>query len=196
MHVPSENLSSNSDKETPEDTSNSVKPWEKVTGGLNVTGLCENPHCIAYGTLVIINLGFGEFNLSSIALRYHKSCPMCLKNVQPLRYGFYECRWRLVDHFSFTIYPFNYAGKKFEKTRLTSEHMIIEVLPVVDQSNEDDRLETICAICLNEQTDLDSSFRLICSHMFHIKCLSGWYKSDNQSAQCCPMCRRRIIQKI
>jgi hypothetical protein len=52
-------------------------PWRLIHNGLNIEGLCTNSHCRAYNQMVIINLGFGEFDHSRIILQRSNKCPMC-----------------------------------------------------------------------------------------------------------------------
>jgi len=49
-----------------------------------------------------------------------------------------------------------------------------------------------CAICYGEITK--SKIELSCSHRFHIKCLTTWFKSQSEQHinQTCPCCRHEV----
>ena len=49
-----------------------------------------------------------------------------------------------------------------------------------------------CSICLEEIKCVHTSCKLSCSHVFHNKCISKWYRtSDNEL---CPFCRKLILE--
>lgn len=45
-----------------------------------------------------------------------------------------------------------------------------------------------CSICKMESTDDDLYARTPCMHVFHVRCLKGWY----EKSPTCPMCREQI----
>lgn len=55
------------------------------------------------------------------------------------------------------------------------------------------RRDQSCSICLSDYTLEDTVNELICSHVFHVKCLRGWLESSAGSG--CPICRHSLASK-
>jgi hypothetical protein len=54
-----------------------------------------------------------------------------------------------------------------------------------------------CAICYSEITKSTGKIELSCSHTFHIKCLTNWFKSQSEQymEQSCPYCRHEANEE-
>lgn len=54
-----------------------------------------------------------------------------------------------------------------------------------------------CAICYSEITKSTGKIELSCSHTFHIKCLTNWFKSQSEQyiEQSCPYCRHEVNEE-
>jgi len=48
-----------------------------------------------------------------------------------------------------------------------------------------------CLICLGDNNDHKTSLK--CKHVFHKKCITQWYLSNNHNNNNCPICREEII---
>jgi hypothetical protein len=49
---------------------------------------------------------------------------------------------------------------------------------------------THCSICMEESKISDTSGKLICSHIFHWKCLDRWLRTS----AICPICRKTVFK--
>ncbi len=68
--------------------------WRRAEPGLCLEGKCTNVACHAHGSMVIVNMGFSDFDLS---LQYDDCfCPLCLEPVAPMKPGFNNCFWRII----------------------------------------------------------------------------------------------------
>ena len=70
----------------------SAPDWRVAVDGLNLEGLCNNKNCEAYKKWVIINIGFGIFDL--ILNEKPTNCPICKKPVFPETCAFSTCSYR------------------------------------------------------------------------------------------------------
>ena len=66
-------------------------PGRQPLPGLCFEGVCLNIQCISFERKVIINRGFGHFNV----LQENMTCPLCNASVQPIFYAFYQCSWKI-----------------------------------------------------------------------------------------------------
>merc|ERR1712166_1612350 len=68
-----------------------VPDWRAAGRGLCVEGTCQNKKCPAFAKNVIMNQGFGDFDLIMDA--YKCKCPMCETNVEPMTCAFVNCEF-------------------------------------------------------------------------------------------------------
>ncbi|CAF3043807.1 unnamed protein product [Rotaria sp. Silwood2] len=62
--------------------------------GLCLEALCTNSHCEAYQKTVIINMGFGQFDLVGGTNADVSKCPICDHYAKPKTCAFNNCKWR------------------------------------------------------------------------------------------------------
>jgi len=55
--------------------------WRSCCHGLNLEAVCRNPACAAHMQKVVINVGFGAFDMGELPHEYN-CCPECSKQVQ------------------------------------------------------------------------------------------------------------------
>lgn len=165
-------------------------PWRLINDGLNIEGLCKNPVCRAHNQMVVINLGFGEFDFARIVLQRRNQCPLCKNTIEPIRYALHNCRWWYVNHYSTNSYPLNKVINTYQPKRLTCEYIIMEIMPLDKEDREHTEIEdAVCAICLGDIEDGLENIRLPCSHQFHRACIYKWLTSSQNMAHTCPICR-------
>ncbi len=170
-------------------------PWRLIRKGLNIEGLCENFHCSAYNQMVVINLGFGEFDFARIILERKNKCPICREKIRPTKYALNKCRWWYVNHYSTDAFPLNTVHNTYELNDLHCEYQIIEIMPLVTNSIRISKSqEIICPICLSDIKNDNEIINLHCSHTFHRICIDGWLQSNEYMANRCPMCRVHIAE--
>ena len=170
--------------------------WRVIRHGFNVEGHCENENCPANESMVVINVGFGEFDLSRVVLQGNYLCPMCQWKIHPIKYGLSHCRWWFVDHYSTISYPLNQVNDHYELFDLTGDYLIIEVMPNPKTSQRIIResADISCPICLiNVATD-GVLIELQCLHTFHRNCIENWLKTNHSMAKMCPICRQIIVE--
>ena len=69
--------------------------WRKTRSGLCLEGNCTNKKCKAYNHLVIMNLGYCEFDF--INESYLCVCPSCKEpDVEPITCAFNNCSWKTI----------------------------------------------------------------------------------------------------
>ncbi|KAJ6235109.1 UBIQUITIN-60S ribosomal protein L40 [Anaeramoeba flamelloides] len=73
--------------------SKSAPDWRIVRKGLCLEGKCPNKKCEAYDHNVIMNLGFGAFNIFSDQVIEKCKCPICETLVESSNCGFNNCQW-------------------------------------------------------------------------------------------------------
>ena len=71
--------------------SDKAPDWRQAGHGLCVEGTCQNKNCPAFGNNVIMNQGFGDFDLIHDA--YKCKCPMCDEHVEPSTCAFVQCKF-------------------------------------------------------------------------------------------------------
>ncbi|KAI2492925.1 hypothetical protein MHU86_21603 [Fragilaria crotonensis] len=69
--------------------------WRMADKGLSLEGLCQNQNCRAHQKMVIMNLGFRNFDLLSLSDKYTCKCPTCRMPVTPIKPGFNNCLWKI-----------------------------------------------------------------------------------------------------
>lgn len=173
-------------------------PWRILRHGFNVEGICNNMLCPAYEAMVLVNVGFGEFDLSRTVLQETHRCPMCENFIRPIRYSLSHCRWWFVDHYSTHSYPLNTVNTDYECYNLTGEYIIIEVMPLPKKKMNPAIIrksaDFSCSICLIDLDTRDNFLGLECSHYFHRYCIEQWIKSNQSMADKCPLCRAYIVE--
>lgn len=175
--------------------SNVSQPWRLIDKGLNIEGVCNNLGCLAYDQMVVINLGFGEYDFARLILERKNQCPQCKKSIHPTKYALHKCQWWFVNHYSTHTYPLNTVLDKYELRDLHCEYVIIEIMPLKNYEKRPRTQETVCPICLNNiENDIDIMY-LRCSHTFHRGCIRSWLQSNETMANKCPMCRNYISEK-
>ena len=70
--------------------------YRYVTPGLNLLGLCSNKKCETKGNEVIVQIGFGEYNLGENISEMEIRCPICTQVVKPKTCGFYGCAYNFL----------------------------------------------------------------------------------------------------
>ncbi|KAH7823771.1 putative polyubiquitin [Monocercomonoides exilis] len=178
--------------------SNTAPPWRVVGRGISIEGICENEGCPAFKKQVICRWRMKTFDL-------HGSkpfCPCCLKQIVPLKPGFYDCRWRISsvkEDGTVTHMPWKEAeDKKYttydEKEAGTAKFLLLQVeaLPserVVKHPTlpYDVAVPKVCGICHGRQGK--SSLQIFtCGHSFHSKCGSDWKETVGE----CPICQMKL----
>jgi hypothetical protein len=74
--------------------SHTAPRWWIASAGICLEGKCTNTHCEAYQQQVIMNIGFGEFDVLTGANSTTTKCPCCAKYVEPTTCAFNRCMWR------------------------------------------------------------------------------------------------------
>ena len=81
--------------------------YRTVISGLNILGPCTNKKCETKGNEVIVQIGFGEYDLGEKILEMEIRCPICEQVVKPKTCGFTGC-------------AYNFIGEIFEGKTLES----------------------------------------------------------------------------
>ena len=174
-------------------------PWRLIRSGLNLEGLCTNSQCSAGGQMVIINLGFGEYDFARIILERNNQCPICKVKISPIKYALTKCRWWYVNHYSTRTFPLNIVDDKYELNDLKCEYVIIEIMPLLTNNKITSKSQVdSCPICLgniDEQNSDAYAIILRCKHTFHRNCIDQWLQSNESMANKCPMCRVYIAER-
>lgn len=71
-------------------------PWfREITDGMSLICYCQNPKCIAYTQMVVLNKGYGVFSLKKDMSQI--KCPCCLSNrfLEVKNCGFVNCEWAM-----------------------------------------------------------------------------------------------------
>lgn len=170
--------------------------WRVIRHGFNVEGRCQNSHCPAHKSMVVINAGFGEFDLARVVLQEKYFCPICNTKIKPIKYGLSHCQWWYVDHYSTVMYPLNQVKDGYELTELNCDYIIIEVMPLpkTSQINIRESADISCPICLTNLATNGELIELQCLHTYHRHCIKEWLQSDQSMAGKCPMCREYIVE--
>ncbi|KAH7823666.1 putative Ubiquitin family protein [Monocercomonoides exilis] len=178
--------------------SNTAPPWRIVGSGINIEGICENEGCPAFKKQVICRWGMKTFDLYGSK----PFCPCCLKQIVPLKPGFYDCRWRISsvkEDGTRMQMPWKEAGnEKYttydEKEAGTAKFLLlqIEALPrgrVVKHPTlpYDVAVPEVCGICHKWQ--FNGSVQIYkCGHSFHRNCGSDWEETVGE----CPICQMKM----
>jgi len=170
-----------------------LRPWRLISNGLNIEGLCTNFKCPAYKQMVVINLGFGEFDCARIILERKNKCPQCKHQIHPTKYALHNCRWWYVNHYSIDDFPLNTVDNKYELNDLHCEYIIMETMPLLKNDQINTKLQE-CAICLNTIENDNETICLRCSHTYHRNCIRKWLQSNESMVNKCPLCRDYIAQ--
>ena len=193
---------------TRQEWSGSAPRWRVASPGLCLEGVCEHRGCPAYKEHVVMNQGFGSFDL--IEDGHSCGCPICGHPVVPTTCAFNSCRWKWVGkkmdpntHRPIVVrsgthkigetkstvntYPYNWtiadnAYHRFDEDTSGSINWLR--LKITTESIED--REITCALCLLERRPREESKALQCGHEFHSACFDAW--SDIGSTATCPHC--------
>ncbi|CAF1407589.1 unnamed protein product [Rotaria sordida] len=68
--------------------------WLIAAPGLCLEGLCKNVACVAKGRIVIMPMGYIEFDILRGPNRNTTKCSMCSQYVNPTTCGFNNCWWK------------------------------------------------------------------------------------------------------
>jgi hypothetical protein len=184
--------------------------WRLAEEGLTLEGRCRNPICRAFKEMVVMNLGFINFDLlsrNSEACEKCK-CPMCKHAVTPIKPGFNNCLWKVTaikktDPMSMFHRPWTKAGDEYttydEHTAGTSEFGRLQIFvrkltPDKYYAGSLPPVESDCAICLEslplgrlDKVEHESH----CGHYFHPWCASMWSNEQKRRGEpaSCPLCR-------
>ena len=173
--------------------SKSAPPWRIARRGLCIEGKCTTKSCQAYGQNVIVNVGFGHWELE----KYCQSCtcPICCGPVDVATCAFNNCKWKWVGKKvvspssppvvvrgewkeaddAYHLFEEKESGKaKWLLLKITTE-------PLGDGSSE----RGLCAICLSSYSSSEGRSTLPCKHTYHSRCITEWL-SRNPT---CPLCR-------
>jgi hypothetical protein len=172
-----------------------IRPWRLISNGLNIEGLCKNFHCEAFNQMVVINLGFGEYDFARIILERKNKCPICKDKILPIKYAFNQCQWWYVNHYSTQVYPLNTVNDTYELNDLHCEYTIVEIMALPKNHRLSTKSQEIaCPICLINLENDNGIIHLRCSHSFHRICIDEWSQSNQSMAKTCPICRTRISE--
>jgi ubiquitin len=173
----------------------SAPDWRIARPGLALEGRCEYPGCRAFGSMVICNQGFANFNMAN---NKGVACPMCRAPVKAMKPGFNNCYYRITavkKNQPATVY--NRAWTRVGDAYATyDEHLagqaefsqlqiFVRPLPTVAAAQE-------CAICFEEMNECSKQHKLSgCFHWFHVGCSASWAETLLKQEQplTCPMCR-------
>ena len=73
--------------------SKNAAKWNKITKGLNVSGICQNQYCEAYNKEIDCKIGMKRFNLVENADEIR--CPMCNREIEPITCTFCKCEKKM-----------------------------------------------------------------------------------------------------
>ena len=171
--------------------SKSAPPWRIARRGLCIEGRCTTKLCQAYSQNVIVNVGFGHWELE----KYGQSCtcPICCGPVDVATCAFNNCRWKWVGKkvVSPSSPPVVVRGEwkeaddayhRFEeKESGKAKWLLLKITtePLGDGSSG------VCAICLSSYSSSEGCGTLPCKHTYHSRCITEWL-SRNPT---CPLCR-------
>ena len=72
----------------------SAPEWRIADRGLNLEGRCTNADCEAFDEMVIMQMGYGVFDVLLDSNADTTRCPCCDEFVQPLTCAFSRCEWK------------------------------------------------------------------------------------------------------
>lgn len=190
--------------------SKTAPDWRIAKKGLVLEGRCRNPNCRAFNKMVVMNLGFMNFDLLSqnSEAREKCKCPMCKHAVKPIKPGFNNCLWKVTavkkaDPISMFHRPWTKAGAEYitydEHTAGTTEFVHLQIFVRRLTSSESyagslPPVESVCAICLESLPfgRMDKAeHETHCGHYFHPWCASMWSEAQKRRSEpsSCPLCR-------
>jgi len=190
--------------------STTAPDWRITRKGLALEGCCHNPNCQAFNKMVVMNLGFINFDLiveDEEACKKCK-CPMCNNPVKPIKPGFNNCLWKITavkksDPLSMFHRPWTNAGNEYttydEHTAGVTKFLRLQIFVRRLASSESysgslPPVESSCAICLEslpvgrlDKVEHESH----CGHYFHPWCASMWSDAQKRNGEhaSCPLCR-------
>jgi len=106
------------------DPEDDLPDWRTACSGLNYEGRCSNPRCKAHGKAVIIQRGYGNFNIAEDPLD-HRDCPECQQpcDEEPTTFILSSCVW-------------TWEGRKAEKgSKKESGEMVIGNAPHISKES-------------------------------------------------------------
>ena len=115
--------------------SSSAPKWRICSDGINIEGKCTNSDCPAHNHMVIYRHVFHLFDL----LHTKAYCPICHKEIVPMKPGFANCLWRIVSlktTGSFLTLPYRRVEKEYQTYDEAEAGMVqftllhIEALPL------------------------------------------------------------------
>ena len=184
--------------------SDSAPRWRRTNPGLSVEGKCESESCDANGNMVIINMGFCDFELPYDI--YKCKCPLCDTQVTPMTCGFNNCRWKWGGiQFQSAGIPITFKDKDWQVA-----DDAYHVFKPKDGGNgtvqwtrlfictEPSTLEPIeCSLCLRSGTNGIKIYK--CGHKLHTMCFMNYphhqkEESDTNSSVC-PKCFMESLKK-
>lgn len=180
--------------------------WRIADKGLTLEGLCQNQNCRAHQKMVIMNLGFRNFDLLSPSDKDTCTCPMCHYRVTPIKPGFNNCLWKIScvkqsDPLSVIHRPWTKAEDKYttydEVVAGTTEFTRLQIF-VQRLDSCGGQVKQDCAICLEGLSvgHLDKvEHESHCGHHFHPWCAKMWTDAQKCSGTTpsCPLCRSQLL---
>ncbi|CAF1215083.1 unnamed protein product [Didymodactylos carnosus] len=165
--------------------------------------------------MVIINKGICAFDFILDASEDFSYCPMCSEQVQPTKYGFNRCEWKIRGAYTLRKRGFNKLVEQ-DFVSIKDSYQLFDfdfsipwlTFAIVTRPNSFvnndkstvDKVEYIelskthgetCAICLSDIKHEDE-WVLPCNHVFHSDCINKWLHSGEDGAELCPLCREDI----
>jgi len=178
---------SNTNAKIQKQWSKTAPNWRIVSQGLTLEGVCENKSCQAFKSRVLVNLGFGSFDL--ILQKERSLCPICHKFVNPINCGFSNCNYRItgvklaengIGITKFQMDKWENVGDYYETyDEKKSGHAKWTNLKFHTRDNATSK----CSICQNECDE-----KIKCNHSMHISCLKGLEDANGKTDPVCPQC--------
>jgi len=167
--------------------------WRRAGEGLCLEGKCQNELCQAYKRFVIMNKGFGTYDV--IYDQHKNKCPMCLKYVKAEKVAFNNCTY------GYTGIKLQEGGLPPQKVTLQEEIEVGDCYKLFDPEvtgkanwltlkivtkeldmgvwfGEDPGV--VCGIC-REKVRTEEGAKLDCAHLFHDECMQ---KIKNTTSHC------------
>lgn len=187
--------------------------WRYCKHGANVEGKCTNKYCVAYNHYVIIQLGYGKFDILDCK---RCRCPCCNSFVDVTKPYFCYCEWRIISttkdgdeeikrwrkiEKGYETYDEEKAGYEKYTTLLIQAKELDE-----SPSSEANKINNVCCIChkslvlpveegkkeekgKEEKEKKENNIIMPCKHKAHEKCMKEWCSTiKNKSDECCPLC--------
>ena len=184
----------------------SAPEWRLADRGLVLEGRCRNRNCRAANEMVIMNLGFMNYDLMNPSNEAKKlcACPMCKQPVKPIKPGFNNCLWKLsaikkdsttsIFHRPWTMVGDEYSTYDEHEAGTTRYARLQIFVRPHDFGCPQPIVNSTCAICLEwlPRGDRDKVQHVSgCGHYFHPWCASMWTNAQKlrQEPPSCPLCR-------